>query len=63
MTVSLAEIECVQKNSICLLDESAVEAMYEKLAADITVECVCWHSFNVQEAHYLFDAAPRCAIP
>ncbi len=39
MTVSLAEIECVQKNSICLLDEAAVEAMYEKLAADITIEC------------------------
>ena len=39
MMVSLAEIECVKKNSTCLLDESAVEAMYKKLAADITKEC------------------------
>lgn len=39
MSVSLAEIECVQKNSTCLLDELAVEAMYKKLAADITEEC------------------------
>lgn len=39
MPVSLAEIEYVQANSTCLLDEPAVGAMVSKLAADITEAC------------------------
>jgi len=37
--VSLAEIEYVKENSVCILDETAVELMYKKLAADITEKC------------------------
>ncbi|MDF1688581.1 MAG: hypoxanthine-guanine phosphoribosyltransferase [Cycloclasticus sp.] len=39
MPVSLAEIEYVQANSSCLLDEHAVDVMVSKLAADITEAC------------------------
>ena len=39
MSVSLAEVEIVEKNSRCLLDASGVEAMFNQLAADITEQC------------------------
>ena len=39
MSISLAEIECVKANSICLLDESAAKTMVNKLATDITEAC------------------------
>jgi len=39
VSISLAEIECVKANSICLLDESAAKTMVNKLATDITEAC------------------------
>ncbi|MEO1962955.1 MAG: hypoxanthine-guanine phosphoribosyltransferase [Cycloclasticus sp.] len=39
MNVSLAEIEIVENNSACLLDEREVELMFVRLAADIAGLC------------------------
>ncbi|ORU93963.1 MAG: hypoxanthine-guanine phosphoribosyltransferase [Cycloclasticus sp. symbiont of Bathymodiolus heckerae] len=39
MIVAKSEIDCVLKNSQCLLDETGVEAMFDKLAVEITREC------------------------
>jgi len=39
MVVSEAEIACVLENSTCVLDEAATEAMFNKLAANITEVC------------------------
>jgi len=39
MTVSLAEINCVMANSRCLLDEVAVNEMFNQLSSDITAAC------------------------
>ncbi|HIG79940.1 MAG TPA: hypoxanthine-guanine phosphoribosyltransferase [Cycloclasticus sp.] len=39
MDVSLAEIEIVENNSVCLLDEREVESMFTRLAEDITEKC------------------------
>lgn len=39
MDISLLELDIVDKNSRCLLDAKAVEAMFNQLAADISAEC------------------------
>ncbi len=37
--ISKAELDCVVDNSRCLLDESAVQVMFNQLADDISEEC------------------------
>lgn len=39
MRVPSSELDCVQRHSVCLLDELAVEDLFDRLAADITREC------------------------
>jgi hypoxanthine phosphoribosyltransferase len=39
MGVSSDEVECVRKNSVCILDENAVELMLTELAAKISEQC------------------------